>query len=89
MKRALNKGVKKHVKLLWGKRSSPDVAAAVYPASSPAHSARRQASTGSRPGLNAAGNVAPPLGGECYSPAATPWAGSRHAHPLGCWLNGA
>jgi hypothetical protein len=39
MKRALNKGVKKYVKLLWGKRSMPDSGRLLTRRSSPAHSA--------------------------------------------------
>jgi hypothetical protein len=47
MKRALNKGVKKHVKLLWGKRSMPDAAAVGYPAFFAGALSRRRASISS------------------------------------------
>jgi hypothetical protein len=51
MKRALDKGVKKYVKLLWGKRLVPDVASAGYPAFFAGALCRRQASIGSARGL--------------------------------------
>jgi hypothetical protein len=47
MKRALNKGVKKHVKLLWGKRSMPVAAAVGDPAFFAGALSRRRASISS------------------------------------------
>ena len=59
MKRALNKGVKKYVKLLWGKRSKPDVATAGYPAFFAGALCRLPGQHQFGPGPTAARNVAP------------------------------
>ena len=85
MKRALNKGVKKHVKLLWGKRSMPDMAAVGYPAFFAGALCRRQASISSDRGPLPAGTW---LFRECYSPLVTSRTGLRTALRLGCWRNG-
>jgi hypothetical protein len=50
MKRALNKGVKKYVKLLWGKRLVPDLVAVGYPVFFAGALFRLQASIGSARG---------------------------------------
>jgi hypothetical protein len=58
MKRALNKGVKQYVKLLWGKRPRPDSGRLVTRRFPPAHSAvpgQHQFAAGP----TASGNVAP------------------------------
>ena len=76
MKRALNKGVKKYVKLLWGKRSMPDSGAVGYPAVLAGALCRPRASISSARGLLPRGTWLPR---ECYSPVATPRAGLRTA----------
>jgi hypothetical protein len=60
MKRALNKGVKKHVKLLWGKRLVTDVAAVGYPAFSRRRTRPPPGQHRFGHGATAAGDVAPP-----------------------------
>lgn len=60
MKRALNKGVKKYVKLSWGKRSMPDVAAVGYPALLAGALCRLPGQHRFGAGPTVTGNVAPP-----------------------------
>ena len=86
MKRALNKGVKKYVKLLWGKRSMPDSGAVGYPAVLAGALFRTRASIGSARGSLPRGTWLPR---ECYSPGGDASCRTEvGAFGRGCWRNG-